>query len=293
MGSVRWATDARYPYTFPSSRRIMFWRCRKVDVRDPSRKTFHSITANRKSPGRYIDAFDGPPGEYGFNSRPCLFRLNPLRLALTPLSGGGVVLLTEGEKDAVTGSRMAGVRAATSHHGGACHFTPEQAEHLAPLATRRGRRDGPPALIVVDRDDPGYANALHTSEMLQGIGLRATVVRPADGVVANHGATGGGCGTDAPCPHDVVCPLPVRAWEKADLTDHANAGRTLRELTPVPEADLRAGAERWAVLQQQGASYGASPDSPFALTREERAWVRDSPWRRTGVSPWNYKKRSA
>lgn len=277
MARLRWIEDRHYAYADPDSRRILFWRCRAVLASDRSRKTFWYVTADPGAPGRYVAGTRQHPGSV---ANRCLYRLEGLRRAVTPRSGGGVVLLTEGEKDANFGARLAGVRASASHHGGACRFTPQQAAHLAPLATRRGRRDGPAVLVVVDRDDPGYADGLHRAELLREIGVRVAVVRPADGVVAGGSVCLGACYCETPCPP------PHRGWEKADLTDHVDAGRSLRELIEVPEPELRAGAERWAVRQQHGAVYGVAPDAPPPLTPEQHALVRGSPWLRAGIAPW-------
>lgn len=287
MSSVKWVGDAHYAYTDPGrsldgewSRRTLFWRERLVAVNDSARKTFRSITANPDHPGWYTRGFPGPPEEYGFDSRGCLFRLADVRRVIPPdrgagLASGGVVLLTEGEKDALSGRDLlweAGVPgAATSHHGGACKFTEEQAAHFAPLATVRGRRSGIRVWVVVDRDDAGYADGLRRVERLLDVGLRMSqlrIRRPADGVVA-----GGGCGTVGTCTHEPVCPLPENAWEKADLTDHANAGLGLAELVRVPLAELRAGAERYAALRANGWAYGApelDPDTAAAIAENKR-----------------------
>ncbi|WP_142098632.1 toprim domain-containing protein [Pseudonocardia cypriaca] len=184
--------------------------------------------------------------------------------------------MAEGEKDANAGARLPGVAAATSHWGGAAvGMTPEQAQHLAPLATAASRRSGRRVVIVVDRDDPGYANGLHTWELLRVVGFRRSqlaVVRPADGVIS------GGAVCTGVCDCEPVCPPPGRGWEKADLTDHVRAGYGLRDLVPVSEADLRVAADRWAQERAAGAEYGAPVPSEFTPEFEAELRALAAEW---------------
>ena len=224
------------------------WR-QKLVARD-GHKRFRWLVPAVPYSWRYTNGTEGTPPA----AERCLYRLSGLRDALaSPRSEGGVLLSTEGERDANTGARLPGVVAATSHWGGACDMTPAQAQHFAPLATARGRRGGPRVLVVVDRDDPGYADGLHRLELLRAVGVRAEVVRPADGVVPV-----GRCGPGVPCLDcEPPCPPPIGGGRR-QTSPTTSRPATGSALVPVPTRDLRAGADRWAAERAAGADYGGA-----------------------------------
>ena len=256
-----------YPYVHPDHGNILFWHCRARVSGDPTRrKHFWYLTADPEFPGRWAKASKEHPGPV---ARPCLYNLPILQSAVRK-RWDVPVLWAEGEKDARTANLSMGVRVAVSHHGGAGHATEEQAEHF------RGYRG--PVIVAADRDDAGAACALKRYRLLRKVGVRPTLVRPADGVLAG----GGGCGVGVVCECEPVCPPPAQAWRGADLSDHEAAGYGLRDLVRVRPRDLAPAAERSAARQQHGWAYGDA---------EEREQARNSPLVRDGA-PWA-RKRSA
>jgi hypothetical protein len=229
---------------------------------DPTGRTKHFWYLHGHNNWRL--AWDGKPPANLANR--LLYRVDLLQTVIRAREP--YIFWTEGEKDAHAGGALlvrAGVARvysapeerfaygpATSHHGGANKATIQQAAHF--------RRYRGTVLVAADDDDPGYACALRRYELLRAVNVRARIVRAADEV-------GGGLGMGA------------------DIADHVRAGYGLAELVPVPEGALRAGAERWAARQQQGAVYGAAV--PEGFTAEEWAALMErTPFQRGKWNGW-------
>ncbi|UIJ33367.1 hypothetical protein [Allobranchiibius sp. GilTou73] len=110
------------------------------------------------------------------------------------------IWLTEGEKDADSVAALGEV--ATSHHGGAGKFTPEQAEHF------RGWRGW--LIVAADSDPTGARCALLRADLLIGVGIRENRIRVARAAVGN------------------------------DVSDHLQAGLGIRDFRGQSVAELRA-----------------------------------------------------
>lgn len=235
------ADVVRYLYRNPARPGdVLFWHCRARVAGDPKRtKTFWYLTPDPECPTPYAWR-RGTIGHPGPEARSALFNLRGLRLAKK--RGWPIVLWTEGEKDALA-CRVFKLPA-VSHHGGANKATEEQAAQFKGYQGLVG--------VVADRDDPGYACAARRARLLGEVGVRTDVVRPADDVVPP-----GRCPPGQICYCEPGCPPSYELWRGADLSDHVAAGYGPADLEVVPEAELRAAAERWAARQHQGAVYGA------------------------------------
>lgn len=124
---------------------------------------------------------------------------------------GRVVHLCEGERDADTvAEKWGGV--ATTHYQGAAGMRIDQAEVLA-----RAKR----VFILADRDVTGYQLAWHHLNLLVRCGLS----------------------TDR-----IVVVLPGIKKDKADVTDHVNAGLGPDKMVPASQAKLRKQIEKHGPL---------------------------------------------
>lgn len=154
---------------------------------------------------------------------------------LNGIESGQTVYLCEGEKDADTVATRWGGRA-TSHYQGAAGMRPDQAEVLA-----KAQR----LYIIADRDLTGYQLAWHHLNLLVGAGLPAARI-------------------------SVV--LPRVKEQKADITDHANAGFGPGDVDPLPKSKLRERILKHGTLPQGrggrwGYGYGAEDLGEWKVTR--------------------------
>lgn len=146
--------------------------------------------ANRPS----VWAARKPLGAEGY-----LYRL-PELLAAKRRRRPGRIWLTEGEKDA--DSLVAIGEVATTHHGGAGKFTPEQAQHF------RGWRGW--LVVAADNDPSGARCALLRADLLIGAGIRERRIRIAMAAVGK------------------------------DVSDHLTAGAGIKDFRGQSVAELRA-----------------------------------------------------
>jgi len=124
-----------------------------------------------------------------------LYRLPEL---LAGRAAGATLWWCEGEKDAE--ALVAAGQIATTHHGGATHATPAQAEAF------RGHR----GWVVADNDGTGARCALRRVELLRAVGIPARRIRIG------------------------------RAAEGKDAADHLGAGLSPRDFVRQSRAELRA-----------------------------------------------------
>lgn len=148
-------------------------------------------------------------------------------------ASGAYVYLCEGEKDADTVAKWGWC--STSHYQGAAGMRPDQAEVL--LGASRIR-------IIADRDLTGYQLAWHHLNLLVRAGYDLDRIR-------------------------VV--LPRVKEQKADITDHANAGFGPDDVDPLPKGKLMERILKHGTLPQGrggrwGYGYGAEDLGEWKVT---------------------------
>lgn len=135
------------------------------------------------------------------------------------LHEGQDIYLCEGERDADTVEReWSGC--STSHYQGAAGMRPDQAEVLAKAAR---------IFIMSDRDVTGYQLAWHHLNLLVEVGVPQT---------------------------NIVVVLPGVRQDKADITDHVNAGLGPDKLVAVRHSALRKQIETHGELPKGGRRWG-------------------------------------
>jgi hypothetical protein len=140
---------------------------------------------------------------------------------------GCTVYSCEGEKDA--DAVISRGKSAVSHWKGAGSFTAGQADRIAALQPRR-------VIVVADLDEPGAYDALKRRDKLLKAGIPADRVRLAEPALGAPGTYATAHG--------------------ADLSDHIDAGKRLRELRQPDIAVMKAASEREAERRTAlGAAY--------------------------------------
>lgn len=148
---------------------------------------------------------------------------------------GDDIYLCEGERDADTVAQKWG-GCATTHYQGAAGMREDQAEVLA-----RAKR----VFILADRDLTGYQIAWHHLNLLVRAGMP---------------------------PSRIVVVLPGIRKDKADVTDHVNAGLGPEKMVVAPQAKLRKQIEKHGPLprgegRRWGYGYGAEDLGDWVVTR--------------------------
>jgi len=284
---------ARYAYVHPDRpEEIALWQMRLERIDGSTfdgRKTKQILYRVPVEPGNndpYRADTGKPPAELADR---CLYRLPELRAGLA--ARVPAVFWTEGEKDCTAADELLCddevgtwidplhlVVAAVCHHGGAGKSTPQQAEHF--------RGYGGLVYVAVDWDEAGAACGLQRYHWLRNVGVRAELVRPADGALDPSRIERGGRGNSGADRFALEEEARERGLHKlpgggADLTDHVDAGYALRDLVTLAPADLAAAAARAHNAWAGGASvdgYGGAENWEGSVWADEAA-------RRRGATP--------